>query len=208
MLITLLTITIGAIIWGFWPPSEEQLYQRAAAATASASPDDWDRAGEYLDALDRDHPHHGHQAEVSELRRRLAEHAAARPAEQAARTAGPMGEAQWFFQEGMRQRQRGDVDGARRTWTALTRAFGQTPSEAPWARRAEVELARLDAPANPDPVDRGRRWGPVREAVRRAKQLREEGQADEADAVLQGLRDLYHGDAEAEAIINDKDAAP
>jgi len=208
VLITLLAITIGAIIWGFWPPSQEQLYQRAAAATASASPDDWDRAAEYLDALDRDHPNHGHQAEVSELRRRLAEHTAARPAEQAARVAGPMGEAQWFFQEGMRQRQRGDAEGARHTWTALTRAFGQTPSEGPWVRLAERELARLDAPANPDPVDHRRRWGPVQEAVRKAKQLREEGKADEADEVLQGLRDLYHGDADATAIIEDKDAAP
>ena len=180
----------------------------AAAAAASANPDDWDRASEYLDALDRDHPHHGHQTEISELRRRLAERAAARPAEHAARAAGPMGEAQWFFQEGMRQRQRGDVEGARRTWTALTRAFGQTPSEAPWVRRAEQELTRLDAPANPDPVDHGRSWGPVREAVREAKQLREEGKADEADAVMQGLRELYRGDAEAEAIINDKDEKP
>ena len=110
-MITLLAITIGAIIYGFWPPSEEQLYQRAAAAVASGNSDDWDRASEYLDALDRDHPNHGHQAEVSELRRRLAEHTAARPAAQAARSAGPMGEAQWFFQEGMRQRQRGDVEG-------------------------------------------------------------------------------------------------
>ncbi len=208
VLITLLAITIGGIVWGFWPPSEEQLYQRAAAATASANPDDWDRASEYLDALDRDHPHHGHQAEISELRRRLAERAAARPAEHAARAAGPMGEAQWFFQEGMRQRQRGDLEGARRTWTALTQAFGQTPSEAPWVRRAETELAQLDAPANPDSVDHGRRWGPVQEAVRKAKQLREEGKADEADEMLQGLRDLYRGDVEAEAIIEGKDEKP
>ena len=90
----------------------------------------------------------------------------------------------------------------------MTRAFGQTPSEEPWVRLAEEELTRLDAPANPDPVDHGRRWGPVQETVRKAKQLREEGKADEANAVLQGLRDLYHGDAEAEAIIEGKDEKP
>jgi hypothetical protein len=112
-----------------------------------------------------------------------------------------MSEAQWFFQEGMRRRQRGDVEGARRTWTALTRAFGQTPSEEAWVRLAGKELSRLDAPVNPAPVDRGRQWGPVREAVRKAKQLRDDGKADEADAVLRGLRELYRGDAEAETLI-------
>ena len=97
----------------------------------------------------------------------------------------------------MRLRQRGDKEGARRTWTALTQAFGRTPEEAPWVDLANKELQRLDAAPAGD-----REWGPVRAAVQKAKQLREEGKADEADAVLQGLRDLYRGDAEAEAIIN------
>ena len=73
VLIALLALVIGVIVWTFWPLSEEQLYRRAATAAASANPDDWDRASEYLDALDRDHPHHGHQADVDELRRRLAD---------------------------------------------------------------------------------------------------------------------------------------
>ena len=72
-----LAAVIGVIVWAFWPLSEEQLYQRAAAATASSDPSDWDRAAEYLDALDRDHPNHPHQAEEADLRQRLAEHDAA-----------------------------------------------------------------------------------------------------------------------------------
>ncbi len=197
VLLTLFAVVIGVLIWTFWPLTEEQQFQRGAAAAASSNPDDWDRALEYFDALDRDHPNHAHRAEVDDLRRRVADRDAARQAARAARTAGPMSEAQWFFQEGMRLRQRGDKEGARRTWTALTQAFGRTPEEAPWVDLANKELQRLDAAPAGD-----REWGPVRAAVQKAKQLREEGKADEADAVLQGLRDLYRGDAEAEAIIN------
>ena len=202
VLLALLALVIGIIVWAFWPLSEEQLFQRGAAAAASNSPDDWDQAEEYFDALDRDHPNHPHKAEVDALRRRLADRDAARHAARAARMAGPMSEAQWFFEEGMRKRQRGDVDGARDTWKALKRAFGQTPSEAPWVERANKELERPDAPPDDDPAG-GRQWGPVREAVKRAKELREEGKDQEADAVLQGLRELYRGDAEAEAILKD-----
>jgi eukaryotic-like serine/threonine-protein kinase len=206
VLLALLAIVIGAIVWTMWPVSEEQLYQSGAAAAASSNPDDWDKAQEVFDALDRDHPNHAHRAEVNEFRQGLAARQAAQQAaqatQQAARKAGPMSEAQWFFQEGMRLRQRGDLDGARRTWQALTRAFGQTPSEAPWVRLAERELARLEEAENADPMG-DRQWGPVREAVQRAKQLRAEGKADEAEAILQGLRDLYRGDPEAEKIIKE-----
>ena len=70
VLLTLLAVVIGLIVWGFWPPSEDQLYRRAEAAAASSNPDDWDRAAEYLDELDRDHPKHGRQSQVSDLRRK------------------------------------------------------------------------------------------------------------------------------------------
>src|SRR5581483_3389013 len=59
-----------------------------------------------------------------------------------ARHAGPMTEAQWFYQEGLRKRQQGDEDGARRTWQALAAAFGAVPSERPWVDLAEKELAK------------------------------------------------------------------
>ncbi len=202
VLLALFALVIGALLWTFWPPSAEQLFQRGAAAAASSNPDDWDRALEDFDALDHDHPNHAYRAEVNDLRhdlrRRVADRDAARQAGRETRTAGPMSEAQWFFQEGMRRRQRGDKEGARRTWTALAQAFGRTPEEATWVDLANRELARLDAAPAGD-----RQWGPVRAAVAKAKQLREAGKADEADAVLQGLRELYRGDAEAEAIIKE-----
>jgi hypothetical protein len=49
-----------------------------------------------------------------------------------------------------------------------------------------------------------RQLGPVREAVERARRLRAEGHADQADAILSGLRQLYKGDPEAEPILAEK----
>ncbi len=196
VLLTLLALVIGIIVWAFWPISEERLYQRGATAAASANPDDWDKAQEDFDALDRDHPNHAHKAELEAFRKRMADREAARQAERLARTAGPISEAQWFFQEGQRQRQRGDEEGARRTWRALAKAFSHTPSEEPWVRLAQKELTDSDPPAE-------RPWGPVREAVKTAKQLRDEGKIEDADAILQGLRDLYRDDPAAEKIIKE-----
>jgi serine/threonine-protein kinase len=199
VLVALFLLTAGLLAWAFWPASAEGLYRRGAALMASPDPADWERAWEeYFKPLESKYPDHPHKAEVEELRRRLADYQAGREAEKAVRRAGPMAEAQWFYQEGLRLRQRGDEAGARRVWQALVEAFGAVPSERPW-----VELARkeLDAPAGQGAK---RQLGPVREAVERARRLREEGHAAEADAVLRNLRQLYQGDKEAQAILGEK----
>ncbi len=198
VLLALLAIVIGVIVWAFWPPGEEQLYQRGAAAAASPNPDDWDRAVEAFDALDHDHPNHPYRKEVDDLRRRAADRDAARSAARAARPAGPRREAQWFFQVGMRQGRRGNAAAARQRWKALTQAFGRTPEDAPWVDLANKELQRLD-----DGEVGERQWAPVRAAVQKAKQLRKDGKADEANAIVEGLWELYRGDAEAEAILKE-----
>ena len=80
----------------------------------------------------------------------------------------------------------------------MTQAFGKTPEDAPWVNLANKELQRLDEGAV-----RERQWASVRAAVEKAKQLRADGKSDEADVIMQGLRDLYHDDAEAEAILKE-----
>jgi hypothetical protein len=99
-----------------------------------------------------------------------------------------MGEAQWFYQEGLRRRQRGDEAGARRLWGALVEAFAEVPTEGPWVRLARKELDREggDAP---------RQLEPLREAIRRARELRRQGKDREADAILASLKELYRDDA-------------
>jgi hypothetical protein len=195
VLIPLFLLTLGMLIWSFWPLSDEQLYARGAALMAADS-DKWDDAWtNYLAPLRARDPD-VHKTELDEFRRRIEERDAERPAAKAALHAGAMSEAQWFYQEGLRQRQRGEEDAARRTWRLVEAAFDAVPSEAPWVRLARKELTKTDSPE--------RQWGPVRAAVQRARDLAAEGKAEEADKMRQGLRDLYRGDKAAEAILDEK----
>jgi serine/threonine-protein kinase len=199
VLVALFLLTAGALTWAFWPASADSLYRRGAALMASSDPADWERAWEeYFKPLESKFPDHAHKAEVEQFRRRLQDYQAGREAEKAARRAGPMAEAQWFYQEGLRLRQRGDEAGARRLWKALVEAFGEVPSERPWVERARKEL---DAPEGQGAK---RQMGPVREAVEKARRLRAEGHVKEADAIVSGLRQLYKDDREAQAVLGEK----
>ncbi|MGL4552494.1 MAG: protein kinase domain-containing protein, partial [Gemmataceae bacterium] len=144
VLVTLFVLCVAALGWTFWPLSAAGLFQRGAALMASADPDDWEKAFErFLDPLDERFPGHAHQADVAALRVKLEDARAERRAERAARGKAEMSEANWFFEQGMRQRRQGDEDAARATWTRLVAAFGDVPAERPWVRKAKQQL---DAP--------------------------------------------------------------
>ena len=160
VLVLLLTVSIGLIAWAFWPASAETMYQRGADLMKSSDPADWETAWDnYLGPLLARHPDTPHRAEVEEWRDRCEAAKAARQANRAASRAGPMSEAQWFYQEGLRLRQQGDGVAARRVWKSLVRAFQEVPSEEPWVRLAEQELNR-GTEDSPD-----RQWEPVRQAI-------------------------------------------
>ena len=164
----LLAITLGLIAWALWPMSAETMFQRGETLMKSDNPDDWETAwDQYLAPLLVKHADTPHRADVEQLRQRYESIKATRQAIRAARLAGPMSEAQWFYQEGLRRRQQGDEAERSAVWKALAQAFKSVPSEGPWVQLAEKER---DQPADKPAADR--QWGPVREAVRRAKQLR------------------------------------
>jgi hypothetical protein len=197
VIVVLFALTLGTIIWTFWPLSAEALYSRGAALMESDDPWDWERAWtDYLEKLEEKYPDHPHKAEVAEFRRRRANSKAERDARNAARLARPMSEAEWFYHEGLRLRQRGDEAGARRVWEGLIEGFGQTATEGPWVRKAQEQLKGTK---EEHPVER--KLEPVRDAVAQARKLREEGKVKEADALLRALRSLYRDDPAALEII-------
>ena len=178
VLLTLFLLTVGLIAWVFWPLSADTLYSRGAALMQSADPDDWETAWDkFLGPLEEKHPHHGHRREVDEFKRRVDDHRAGREAARTARQVKPMSEAQWFYQRGLRLRQQGDEEAARRDWKALAAAFRHVPSETAWVKLAEERLAE------PESTKIERRLEPVREAVRRARQLRAEGKVAAANTL-------------------------
>jgi serine/threonine-protein kinase len=198
VLLALFLLTLGTIIWSLWPMSAETMFRRAAALMASDDPNDWQTAWrEYLGPLREKYPDNPHRGEVDEFRRKIDAWEADRRAAETTRDIDRMSEAQWFYQEGLRRQQRGDEEGARRVWRALVRAFREVPSEDRWVSLAEKELGKAadDRPAGE------RRWGPVREALKRAKELQAEGKAKEAEDIVRALQDLYREDAGGQKVL-------
>src|SRR5262249_5654264 len=117
-----------------------------------------------------------------------------------ARLSGPMSEAHWFYEKGVRLRQEGRLDEANKVWQRLIEAFGDVTAERPWVARARTELS-------PTPRKRERtgaeRWAPVRKALERANQLEKEGRAAEAERIRQGLKALYADDPSARPILEE-----
>ena len=199
VLLTLFALCLGALIWTFTPSSPASLYERGAALMRSNDPDDWERAWErYLGPLEDRFPDHPHQEELAGFRKQVEASREERKAERQARTLGPITDPQWFFERGMRQRRAGDEAGARRTWQALIAAYEGQPAAKPWLRRAEEMLAVEKPPRLAN------RLAGVQEAIRRAREKREAGDAAAAQAILDALRLLYAEDAEALAVIEGK----
>jgi serine/threonine-protein kinase len=195
VLAVLLLLTLAALVWAFWPPSAESLFRRGAALMQSEDPDDWEAAwSRYLSKLQSRYPDHPHQEEVEEFRRRLEEHRARQAERGVGRNRIP-GEAQWFYQLGQRLRQQGDEAAARRVWENLVRSFDGVEAEQLWVRRAQEQLQK-----SPAPPGKGR-WAPVLAALDRARQLRDQGKQAEAEAIWQGLEELYRDDSSAADIL-------
>jgi hypothetical protein len=200
VIVPLFLLTLGLIVWAFWPPSAESLYRQGAELMQSDDPADWERAWEeYLGPLEERFPDHPYQEELAGFRSQLE---AGRSAKEAARRAwraaraGPMTEAEWFYQRGLRLRQEGDEGGAREVWRALVSAFGEVPSEKPWVQLAEKELARKGKEARV-----ARQWDPVRQAMEKARELEKEGKPAGAREIREGLKALYGDDPGARKVL-------
>jgi serine/threonine-protein kinase len=197
VLVTLFLLCVGTLVWTFWPAGPGALFQKGRRLMDDPDSSRWEDGWAYLERLQRDYPDSPQAAEVEPYRRKIEDYRASR---QAARRAGhgePLGEAQWFYQKGLRERREGNEEAARATWQNLVRSFRGVPEEQPWVDLAERELKKEG------PRDDERRWAPVRAALERARRLRAEGKAAEADQVLDGLEQLYKDDPSAGAILKE-----
>jgi len=166
----------------------------------STDSDDWDRAfRDYFDPLLKKHPDDSHGPEIDELRGQLEERKALQRAEETAKRTPVPGEAQWFYQEGLRLRQGGNEDAARRLFENVATAFAGVKSEQPWVELANRELrAPSELSHSAD-----KRWKPAREALARARELRDQGKRKQAEEIWDGLRELYENDKSATPILDE-----
>lgn len=189
VLLILFALSVGTLIWTFWPASAASLYERGAVLMASEDPADWERAWErFLEPLQEKYPQHPYQTEVAAFKRKLEDARAEQQAEARARWHRRLGEAEWFFEKGMRLKQRGQEESAREIWTALIKAFQDVPAEKPWVRRAEKELQREGGARN------DKEGTALEEALKRAQSLEQQGNKAEAAEIRQALRELYRDD--------------
>ena len=200
MLVTLFVLTLGTIVYAFLPDSPEKLFGRAESRMNSDDPEEWEKAIEDLERLKREHPDF-RKEEVGAFLRKANGAREARQEARNARLSGPMSEAHWFFEKGLRLRQQGKEEEAKAVWRELVRAFGEVRAEDPWVDLARAELEQ--------PIRRERtgeeRWASVRKALAHARQLDKDGQRDQADRIRRALRTLYADDPSARTIIEEKD---
>jgi serine/threonine-protein kinase len=190
ILLPLFVLCVGAIVWTFWPESQETLFQRGAELMASDDPAAWERAWkDFLQPLNERFPEHPHREAVDKFRRRI----------EAARQSS---DARRFFRQGERYLQDGNVAAAQRVWNNLVAVFGPDESAAEWVTRAQRELADL---AKMQAA--GDRLGPVRAALKRAQTLNAEGNGQEAERIWNGVEELYRDDPSARDLVKEARAA-
>jgi hypothetical protein len=200
ILVLLFVLCVASIVWGLWPLSAETLFQRGAALMRSEDPADWETAwSRYFAPLAERFPEHPHQEELEQFRQRIEDQKGQKEAAFDARGAKVLTEAQWFYEEGLRQRQQGQAAAAQETWRNLVRLFGDVASEKPWVELAQKELAGT---GKPEPSAE-RRWEPVRKALAHARQLCGDGKRGEAEEVWRGVEALYRDDPSARVILDE-----
>jgi serine/threonine-protein kinase len=194
VLVVLFLLCLAALAWTFWPQDPEKVFQDNQGLLQSENDDEfadgWEKLRPVKDKLAKG----SHAADIERYERRYQDYQETRAA---AWQGGRLGEAQWFYQEGLRRRQRGDLDGAKAMWGDLVRGFRDVPAECRWVRLAEKELERQDEAAD------ARRWDSVRQALARARRLRAEGHPEEAEEVYKALEKLYRDDPSATDILDE-----
>jgi serine/threonine protein kinase len=203
VLVPLFLLCMGVIAWRIWPeshPSADWLIEQGRALIVSENPADWDKArSEYLEPLNQLYPDHPYQSEVEEYVQKIEDHAAQRRALASIRGAGTVSAAQRFYQRGLRLCQQGDGDAARQIWENVVRSFRDVESERRWVHLSEEALAALEKRASPSkhPDDT------VQKALQQARQWRDRGQRDKAEAIWQGLEALYRGDSSGKEVLQE-----
>jgi hypothetical protein len=184
LLIPLLLLCVGTIIWAFWPPSMESLYQHGSKLMESERLADMREAWtDYLEPLNARFPNHPYQDQVKQFEQKL------KAAE------GPT-EAQRFFLQGERLQREGDFKGAMQTWQTMVAVFQNADGEKEWVRRAERALTALEkSAAAPE------RWQALMPALERAAKLRDEGRRAEAEKIWAGIEELYRNDPWAADVL-------
>jgi serine/threonine-protein kinase len=93
--------------------------------------------------------------------------------------------------------ERSDKVAARALFQSIVNAFKDVPAEKSWVDKAKAKLEKIKE------VPPEERWKPVREALARARKLRDEGERKEAEVIWNGIEELYASDPSARDILKE-----
>lgn len=187
VLALLLILCVGAIVWAFWPPGEESLFNNGSQLMASTRPADWDRAWrEYLQPLEDRFPEHPYQEEVARFRAKR----------DAGRNDGVLSEAQRFYRQAERLREEGQLRKARKVYESVVVVFKDADADKDWVRKSEDALQSLD-----QMIQSKERWQTVRKRLERAASLRDAGKREQAEEIWSAIESLYRDDPAAREIL-------
>jgi serine/threonine protein kinase len=202
VLLPLFLLCVGIIVWRLWlepRPSPEWLFEQGSALMASDNPADWDKAwNEYLALLRSMYPDYQSQ-QVRAYAQQVKDGEALRRAVANITEAGPASAAQRLYQRGLRVCQEGDAEAARRIWENVVQSFGEVKSEHRWVRLSQDALALL-GPRTKSAVQADDTVG---QALQQARQWRDQGRRDKAEAIWKGLEELYHHDPAGEWVLRE-----
>jgi serine/threonine-protein kinase len=190
VLAILLVLCVGTIVWAFWPMSAQSLFDHGAKLMASQRQADWDRAwNEYFQPLNSNFPNHPYQKEVAEFQKQI---------DDARRRAETPSEAQRFYLQGQRLFKEGQFLPAKKVWDNMIQVFAGIDEEKDWVKRAQQGLKELETAATSQ-----ERWQSVREALKRADILQNDGKQKEARRIWTSLENLYRDDPWAKEILEE-----
>jgi predicted negative regulator of RcsB-dependent stress response len=201
VLLPLFVFCVGLIVWRLWPesrPSAEWLFQQGTELMASQDPADWNKAwSEFLAPLNRTYPEHAYHGEVDAYAQKIEDHAVQQRALTGVKENGTISPAQRFYQRGLRLCQEGDGDAARQIWENVVRTFGEVVSEQRWVRLSEEALRALNTRTSPSKQTDDA----VQEALKQARNFRDQGKLQKAEAIWKGLEALYRDDPAGQDVI-------
>jgi serine/threonine-protein kinase len=106
-------------------------------------------------------------------------------------------EAERIYRQGLRHQQQGNFGAAQKDWEHVVLIFDGVKAERTWVLKARNGLDELREQAN------AKRWDSVREALRRARKLRDQGKPAAAEKIWRGIEERYGDDPSAKDIIRE-----
>src|SRR5262249_51631649 len=112
---------------------------------------------------------------------------------------GPVSDAHRFYLRGLRLCREGDLEAARQVWQSVVDSFKGNSSEDRWVELSQAGLNELSSKTTLGT----HKNEAVRDALKRARSLKDQGKKSDAEKILKGLLLLYRDDASLSDVLNE-----